>query len=114
MESPMTGSNFQTLLLPLLESLKDGEPHSVVDIKAELIRFIELTDRGVKWFDPEKEAHVFDEAISLAMEHLTRAGLIVNSEKDGMRISSLGKLVLNKRLNSIDIDFLRRLPGYIA
>jgi restriction system protein len=100
-------------MLPLLESLKDGEPHGWDDIKAELIRFIELTDRGMKWFDPEKEAHVFDEAITLAMEHLTRAGLIVNTGKDGRSITSLGKLVLNKRLNAIDIDFLRRLPGYI-
>jgi restriction endonuclease Mrr len=110
----MVDSNFQMLMLPLLESLKDGEPHALEDIKAEMIRFIELSDNSVKGFDFEKEDHGLHESITLAIAHLTRAGLMVNTGKEGMRISSLGKLVLKKRLNSIDIDFLRRLPGYIV
>ena len=99
-------------MLPLLESVKDGEAHDMDDIENELTRFIELTGKEMKVFDLEKEEHLFQEAITLAIEHLTRAGLIENAGRDCIKISSLGKLVLNKRLNVIDIDFLRRLPGY--
>ena len=108
----MADSKFQMLMLPLLESLKDGEPNSMEDINGELIRFIEFSDSGTKWFDLEKEKALFNEAVNLAIEHLSKAGLIENTGQDGLRISSFGKMVLNKRLNAIDINFLRKLPGY--
>ena len=108
----MPGSNFQVLLLPLLENLKEKES-SLKEIKVVLLRFVELSDETLKPFDPEKDEHEFQEAILLAREHLIKADLIETTGEDRVRITALGKLVLNKRLNSIDIDFLRRLPGYI-
>jgi len=109
----MPASNFQMLMLPLLENLKEGVERSMKDIKTELIRFVELSDEGLKPFNPEKDEHEFQDAIVQAREHLTKAGLIENTSEDKMKITSMGKLILNRRLNSIDIEYLRRLPGYI-
>lgn len=108
----MADSKFEILMLPLLESLKDGEPNNMEEINAELIRFIEFSDRRTEWFDLEKEKALFNEAVNLAINHLSKAGLIENAGQDGLRISSFGKIVLNKRLNAIDINFLRKLTGY--
>ena len=83
------------------------------DIKAELIRFIELSDVALKPFNPEKNEQEFQNAIVHARVHLIKAGLIENIGEDNVRITSMGKMILNKRLNSIDVEYLRRLPGYI-
>lgn len=109
----MPAFNFQMLMLPLLENLKEGEAHSMNDIKVALTRFIELTDEKSKPFVPEKNEPEFQEAILLARENLKKAGLIETTGEGHVRITSLGKMILNKRLNSIDIDFLRRLRGYM-
>jgi len=106
-------TNFQLLMLPLLESLKGGEGRSMKAVKAELSRFIELTDEALKPFSPEKNEQEFQEAITQAKAHLTKADLIESISEDSVRITTMGKMILKKRLNSIDVDFLRRLPGYI-
>jgi restriction endonuclease Mrr len=107
----MPASSFQLLMLPLLESLQEGE-RSMKDIKAALIRFIELTDEALKPFTPEEDDPEFQHAIVQASAHLTKAGLIEIASDEKVRITSLGKMILSKRLNSIDVDYLRRLPGY--
>jgi restriction system protein len=108
----MPGSDFQILLLPFLETLKEGEERSIEDIKSELIKFVELSDEALKPFDFKKDEQSFQKAIVLAKDHLTKADLIENTKEGYIRITSFGKLVLNKRLNSIDVEYLRRLPGY--
>jgi len=108
----MPRSDFQTLMLPFLENLKQGEERSMNDVSTKLIRFVELTDDALKPFVPEQDEPAFQHAITLARQHLAKAGLIENTRKDYVKITSLGKLVLTKRLNSIDVEYLRRLPGY--
>jgi GNAT superfamily N-acetyltransferase len=105
-------ANFQILMLPFLENLKEGEERSMEEVKAELIRFVEFTDQELKSLDPENNKQEFQEAIALAQDHLRKAGLIETKE-DGVKITSFGKMILSKRLNSIDVDYLRRLLGYI-
>jgi restriction endonuclease Mrr len=108
----MPPADFQTLMLPFLEHLKAGEERSMNDIHAALTRFVELTDDALKSFAPEQDAPAFQQAIAQARQHLTKAALIENTRADGVKITALGKLVLSKRLNSIDVEYLRRLPGY--
>ena len=108
----MPPADFQTLMLPFLEYLKAGEERSMSDLHAELTRFVELTDDALKPFAPEQHAPAFLQAIAQARQHLTQAALIENTRADGVKITAMGKLVLGKRLKSIDVDYLRRLPGY--
>jgi restriction system protein len=86
----MPGSDFQTLILPFLENLKEGEERSMNDINAELLRFVELTDEALKPFAPEKDEPAYQQAIVWAREHLTKAGLIENTREDYVRITSMG------------------------
>jgi restriction endonuclease Mrr len=107
----MSESAFQILMLPFLESLKEGAEHSTEEVNADLTRFIERSDQERKLLFPANDEQAIIKAIELAKNHLTKAGLI-ECIREGVRITSLGKMVLNKRLNSIDVEFLRRLPGY--
>lgn len=105
----MSSPDFQILMLPLLEYIRQGEERSLHEIKEELIRFVELTDKEMRQFDPERDEPTFHQATALAGEHLIKAGLIEYSRSDYIKITSLGKMVLNKRLNSIDMEYLQRL-----
>ena len=103
----MSKPDFQTLMLPLLESLKDGEMHSMEYIRLELIRYIDYSDVPLKPFDLANKEE-FESGMMLALEHLTKAGLTERPGSDQVKITSLGKLVLTKRLNTIDMNYLRR------
>lgn len=104
--------DFQLLMLPLLESLKAGASLTMTETQKVLKRFIEQSDLGLLSFDPEKDQQSFLDAVQLAKEHLSKAGLLEIVGVDEIRITSFGKMILSKRLNSIDIEYLSRLPGY--
>lgn len=48
------------------------------------------------------------DSVTTALEHLTKAGLIERTADGQVGITAFGKMILNKRLNSLDIDFLKR------
>lgn len=104
--------DFQTLLLPLLESLNDGKEHSQSFIHAELIRFYDLSDETLKPLIPGGNEAEFEDAVARAKEQLLKADLIERTGVDTIRITTFGKIILSKRLNSLDLQYLRRLPGY--
>jgi restriction endonuclease Mrr len=108
----MPNPDFQAFLLPLLESTRDGEEHSLEYIHDALTRYFELSDEAMKPLIPGGNAQEFQLAVLQAKEHLIKADLIENVQGNFIRITSLGKMVLNRRLNSLDIEYLRRLPGY--
>lgn len=103
----MPTPDFQLFLLPLLECLRDGEVRSFTFIQAAVQRYVEISDQPLR-FGSELRA-----GIAQAQEHLLKAGLISLPTPDQVVITALGKVVLNKRPNSLDLNFLRRLPGYL-
>jgi restriction endonuclease Mrr len=105
--------DFQTLLLPLLESLKEVKWYSAQDIQHEVKRYIDFSDGALKTSSLATNGRDFESAWMQALETLGKAGLIEKNTENHVRVTSLGKLVISKRLNAIDINFLRRLPGFI-
>lgn len=103
----MPTPDFQLLLLPLLECLQDGEVHSFTFIEGAVERYVELSDQPLR-FGGEVGA-----SITQAQEHLLKAGLINLPASDQVMITALGKRVLSKRPNSLDLNFLCRLPVYL-
>lgn len=92
--------DFSSLMLPLLESLKDGKAHNTESILEALAWHFECE---------EKELNQLGKRMLVAKDHLMKVGLMEGTV-EGFRITSLGKLVLNRRLNSIDVEYLRRFP----
>lgn len=96
----MSIPDFSSLMLPLLESLKDSKAHNTESIRKALACHFECA---------ENELSQVEERMLVAKDHLKKVGLMEET-KEGFRITSLGKLVLNRRLNSIDVEYLRRFP----
>ncbi len=105
--------NFQTIMLPFLESLKEDEELTIKQIHDVLAAYFELTDAELNQRLPGSDQTEFYQAIHVAKSHLLMADLLSTKSHDVYKITSLGKQVLHKRLNMIDIQYLRRFPGYI-
>ncbi len=101
---------FQLLLLPLLESLGDGKVHSSIHIQEELSKYIDYSDEKFNVFKDINNRSTFFDSVRTAEEHLIRAGLVEILNDEQRRITSLGKMVLTRRLNSLNLEFLKRLP----
>lgn len=112
MSDTIDSTDFQAFLLPLLECLRDGEAHSASYVQEELSRYVDYSDEKFSAFKGEGNNPVFVQAVTTATEHLVRAGLIQRLTDGQCTITSLGKMVLKKRLNAIDLAFLKRMPGY--
>ncbi len=104
--------DFQTIMLPLLESLKDDEIQIMNKIEDRLAAYFEITQDALHEQFPNTTQTTLQINIREAVTHLQKAGLLEQTP-DGLKITNLGKQIVNRRLNSIDTQFLRRLPGYL-
>ena len=104
--------DFQTIMLPLLESLKEGKELAVSQIHDALAAYFELTDEELTERLPDHEHPLFSQRINDALQHLRKADLLSTTKLDHAVITPLGKQVLHRRLNSIDTNYLKRFPGY--
>ena len=99
-------------MLPLLESLKAGVEQTINQTHEALAQHFELTDQELSQRVPGRDQTVFHQAVSEAQAHLLRADLLRHTMPDCLSITPLGRQVLSRRLNRIDMDFLKRLPDY--
>lgn len=104
--------HFETIMLPLLESLKEGKEVSATQLHEALAAYFELTDEELNERGPGSEHTVFQQHINEAITHLRKADLLSIPSQDSVAITPLGKQVLHRRLNSMDTHYLKRFPGY--
>ena len=97
-------------LLPLLESMKNGGDYELDSLVENMIQFVDLSDRPLEIQGLDNDT--VSDLTGQAVDHLVRADLIRKSH-NGYCVTSFGQTILNKRLNSIDVDFLSQLPGYM-
>lgn len=103
---------FQTIMLPMLENLKEGNEISIAQMHDALASYFELPDEELHERLPGKEQTVFSQRINEALLHLRRADLQSTTTPNHVVITPLGKQVLHRRLNTIDTNYLKRFPGY--
>jgi restriction system protein len=103
---------FQTIMLPLLETLKEGDEQTIKQVLDALAAYFELTEEELNQRFPGSDLTVFYQRINEAKAHLRMADLLSTTGPNVCKITSLGKQVLQRRLNGIDTQYLKRFPGY--
>jgi restriction system protein len=104
--------DFQSVMLPLLESLKVGAEQTTKQTHETLAQYFELTDEELNHRVPGRDETMFQQTVNEAKAHLLRADLLFHTNPNCVQITPLGKQVLSRRLNRIDTEYLKRLPGY--
>ena len=101
--------DYQKVMLPLLQFLKDEKPHNVAEIFPVIADHFNLTDEERNQLLPIIKIKVLGNRIHWARAYLKMAGLIENTEKFVIQITDRGKQLLGQNLTSFDTQFLMNL-----
>lgn len=105
--------DFQSLMLPLLELVSDGEDHLMKDVTRGLADRFELTEDERRLLLPSGQQTITSNRVAWAKAHMKMAGLLENPVRGYIRISPLGRELLQKKLLKIDLRILRQYPSYL-
>lgn len=105
--------DFQTLMLPLLGVLTDGKEHAMRDVTAALATYFRLTDPERQDKLPSGQQTVISNRVAWAKAHLKSAGLVENPTRGLVRLSNLGRAVLDQKPPVVNCRFLKQYPAYL-
>jgi restriction system protein len=106
--------DFQSIMLPLLQTLAGGEVWAVRDLTKSLADSFKLTDDERSKLLPSGQQSVFGNRVAWAKTDLKMARLIDSPSRGLVRISDEGKKVLASKPAKITRAFLRQFPAYDA
>jgi len=105
--------DYQSIMLPLLRFLSDGEVHS----KREAVQFLsgefKLSEDERKELLPSGKQGLFDNRVGWARTYLKKAGLIEKVRHGYFKISERGKAVLSQNPEKIDVKYLEQFPEFV-
>jgi restriction system protein len=111
-EPTMPVPDFQTVMLPFLEVLSDGQERSMRDMVELLASRFSLTEEERMEMLPSGQSKVFNNRVGWAKTHLKNAGLVDNPTRGRVRLSVAGREALGRNPESVDMKFLRQFDGY--
>lgn len=106
--------DYQMLMLPLLEILRDGKEiyfSPLVDVLADKFN---LNEDERKQLLPSGQMTTIKNRAGWARTYLKKAGLIEQPKRGNVKITARGLEVLSKKLTKIDVKFLEQFPEFIT
>src|SRR6516162_1766157 len=104
--------DFQSVMLPLLKILGDGQERAMREVTNLLADLFRLTDDEREEMLPSGQQKLFSNRVTWAKLHLKAAGLIENPVRGRVRISDVGRKVLVQKAPPINMTFLKQFPAY--
>jgi restriction system protein len=98
--------NYQQVMLPLLNILKDDQAHSVGEIYPSIGKHFNLTVDEMNELLPSKRNKILNNRIHWARAYLKMAGAIDSIDKGKFKITERGKSILSKNIPSLNVKFL--------
>lgn len=105
--------DFQSIMLPLLQSASDGQVHYIHDAVKELSKHYSLSEEEKTRLLPSGQQPVFYNRVGWARTYLKKAGLVEDPRRGYFQITEKGRLVLEENPPKIDMKYLKRFPEYI-
>ncbi len=104
--------DFQSIMLPFLTILSDGEEHTTIETNQKLANHFSLTEAEINEFLPSGVAKTFANRVAWAKSHFKMAGLLENTKRSSFKITEAGKKLLVTSPNEINLRLLRSIPAY--
>lgn len=105
--------DYQTLMLPLLKKVADGQEHKYRDLIEKLAIEFKVTDEERKELLASGNQAIFDNRVGWAKTYLKKAGLLDSPKRATFVITDTGKQILSKNPERIDAKFLRQFPSFL-
>ena len=109
----MVVPDYQTLMLPVLQTIGDGQERYLNDIIKLLGVVFKLSDSDRNAMLPSGKQRTFDNRVGWARTYLKKAGLLETPGVGKVRITPTGIDVLKKNPPRIDRKFLMQFPTFV-
>jgi restriction system protein len=106
--------DFQTLMLPLLNFISDGNEYRMRVVEENLAGQFNLTTEELSELLPSGTDYIFKNRVGWAKTYMKKAGLINSYKRGCITISERGKQIINTKPLEINIKFLKQFPEFIA
>ena len=103
--------DFQTLMLPVLELLKNGNPVKLSDMVNIMSDKYNLTEEERNEWLPSKVQKTMYNRVAWAKQYLINSELIESPERGSFVITQKGLDILGQKPNKIDLRFLKSLDN---
>ncbi|KAE8761124.1 restriction endonuclease [Paraburkholderia madseniana] len=104
--------DYQTLMLPVLRAVADGQEHRFRSIVEKLADEYQLTDEERNTLLPSGTAPLFDNRVGWARTYLKQAGVVESKKRGYFNITERGKALLAQGPARIDNSTLDRYPEF--
>lgn len=104
---------FQECMLPTLQALADGKPHSAKEIRPFIIERFSVTEKEMQIMLPSNQSRLSSN-INWARVYLRFAGLIQSPKRGVYIITSNGKSLLASKPEEINVKMLMGYPKFRA
>lgn len=104
--------DYQTLMLPLLKLINNGQEYKFRDLIEELGNQFKVTDEERKELLASGNQPIFDNRVGWAKTYLKKAGLIDSPKRATVVITDLGRQILVQNPTRIDAKFLRQFDSF--
>lgn len=105
--------DYQSLMLPLLKLVSDGQEYKYRDLIESLAIEFQVTDEERKEFLASGNQAIFDNRVGWAKTYLKMAGLLDSPKRATFVITNLGRQTLAKNPDRVDAKFLRQFPAFL-
>jgi restriction system protein len=106
--------DYQTLMLPVLSIVGDGQEHRFRDVVEQLATEFQLTDEERNTLLPSGTAPIFDNRVGWARTYLKQAGVVESHKRGYFNITERGALLLARNPLRIDNSTLEHFPEFVA
>jgi restriction system protein len=113
-EGAMTIPDFQSIMLPLLKVVADGQDHSGKELLDTLSERFHLSESELGEQIPSGKQGVFYNRLGWACTYLRHAGLLEAPRRAHYRITDRGRKVLESNPTRVDMRYLEQFPEYVA
>lgn len=105
--------NFESLMLPVLKALAEGEEVPVSEVRSRVADAEGLTSDEVRELLPSGRQRIFVNRVGWAMTEVFHAGLVERVQHGVYRLTEEGKSLLAQTPSRIDRKMLRSYPPYV-
>lgn len=105
--------NYQSIMLPLLQALEDGEQHLLAELRERIGAHFSLTPEEREEMLPSGNQSVFDNRLGWARTYLKQAGLVHAVQRGVFQISDRGRELLSNPPAQITARFMERYPEFV-
>ncbi len=104
--------DFQSIMLPLLQSFKDAKIKSPKQIRYNMVNHFKITDAEQKEKILSGKQYLYYNRVAWATSYLKMAELISSPERGSYKITNKGKTVLSNPPEKITISFLKQFENF--